>query len=153
MNLANIIKDPSVYGISGEGDGPAKHSLTVTLDNLQAITSKSEGADPSHIIPNMQKLKEECDVDMAHRLMAGKNGAFPLLVTFCKDYKDDQEIFLASMNALVSLCTGQPDLLTDDSAQLFCNFLQTFQANPEILVKIVELVRLRNFIKLINVIV
>lgn len=133
--MANIIKDLSLY-TSGE-DGESQHPILTSLNALQSALAQPNKSCISHLT----KICDECNIDLAHRLLAGKNEAYPILVSLCKSFKDNSEGLSAALDALCSLCNGQPDLLNEDGAKLFCGYITTYNNAPELLVKVVTLIK------------
>nr|XP_054756602.1 LOW QUALITY PROTEIN: armadillo repeat-containing protein 6-like [Lytechinus pictus] len=116
INLANIIKEAHVGGESGE---PTKHPVVVALhgltEGIKTIASGGDGAElQEDIISHLQAFKTECDKDLAHRMQAASNEAFPtlLLLTQNRLAKADEQFQCRALEGLCSLLNGQPDLMT-----------------------------------------
>ncbi len=119
-----------------------QHPVIVALDSLTAAL-QSSSPDMSIIAADLAKIQAECDKDLAHRIQAGKNGAFPLLLKACRACECDNDMFLKCINTLCSLCNGQPDFLEHNSRMYFLTQLQKHQDTTTITAAaIVRLIRL-----------
>ncbi|XP_062607748.1 armadillo repeat-containing protein 6-like [Saccostrea cucullata] len=135
VNLMNIIQDPTLYGADGE-----KKELPVmsVLNNLStSLTQNNE----EEIISDLVKLKLECDKDIAVRCIAGKDGAYDVLIKTLENYKNNVNLLKQTLISLISLTNGQPDLLDNKGKELFLELLEMYSSNPEILEPVLLFVR------------
>ncbi|ALC42583.1 CG5721 [Drosophila busckii] len=108
INLANIIKDLSINAETG------KPILNETVEKLKThISEKSE--DAQQLLELLAILDMECQKSLAHRVLAGKNGAHDALVTLL-----EQTLCAEQLNtALLSKCLTAANSLTHKQPDLF----------------------------------
>lgn len=73
--------------------------------------------DKAELNKSLEGLKTECDIDIAHKVMAGRHGAYQLLLDLLEKHQDDATVTHLVLASLTSLMTGQPDLLTERGVQ------------------------------------
>ena len=83
----------------------------------------------------------ECDIDLARRCLAGKNGAYSTLLAACKKFKSDEELVQSLLSALCALSNGQPDLLDEEDIVWNCESLRSIDSNPAIAALLVKFMR------------
>ncbi|XP_049881038.1 armadillo repeat-containing protein 6 homolog [Pectinophora gossypiella] len=130
VDLSNIIKDVALAG----GD----HLVSTAVEKLQQIClDDSDDA----IMKELDIMKSECSKDIAHRVKAGKDGAYKVLIDLLdtrhkrllKDAnKDNEKVMLQVLNCLVALMDMQPDLLDDRGIDLIKSILDNME-NEDIL--------------------
>ncbi|CAH2057814.1 unnamed protein product, partial [Iphiclides podalirius] len=112
VDLSNIIKDISL-------DAGQEHLVSMAVKNLKELTT-TENNDDELIVNQLDILMKECNKDIAHRVRAGKDGAYKILLDFLeakqKKYIQDEnakdgDIIVKVLNTFVSLMDSQPDLL------------------------------------------
>ncbi|KAB0804035.1 hypothetical protein PPYR_01005 [Photinus pyralis] len=109
VDLSNIIKNnllsPQVE---------STHDLKKALSVLREHTQQKIVISSSVLQEQLSVIKNECDKSIPHRVIAGKEGAYSILLQLITD-KNGQEIAVVknSLGALLSLMTKQPDLLED----------------------------------------
>lgn len=130
VDLTNIVKEV-MENIPGE----SKNKLISTLDKL-GNEIKTPGKE-NEILVELKNLKEECDKSIAHKVFAGSNCAYNILVDTLELFHGDVDIALAALNAAVSLMNGNPDLLDKKGIEVMMNYLDT-QKNPKIVMKVLE---------------
>lgn len=64
-------------------------------------------------------FQEECDKDLAHKLMASKEGVYIILINIITKFEENPSICLAALKCMVSLMNGQPDLLRQEDTEIF----------------------------------
>ncbi|KAH3741550.1 armadillo repeat-containing protein 6-like [Dreissena polymorpha] len=134
VNLAMIIRDPSLYSADGE---KVVHPVIVALNSLSS--DQPEDVDVS----NLEVVKQECDVDLSRRCFAGKNDAYKVLLKSIQKYKNvNKDLFVKALQTMCSLCNGQPDLLDQQGAEEFMNIMKDENCDRLITELIVRLVRL-----------
>ena len=138
VNLAMIIKDPSLYGAEGDtGVHPvikAIESLFLTLDQASPAVSEIE--------QNLQTLQSECDIDLSRRCFAGKNNAYKVLIKSVKTNKSNKTLLEKSLLALCSLCNGQPDLLEKEGVTTLMELMKENHDDVRVMELVVKLIRL-----------
>ncbi|XP_072167007.1 armadillo repeat-containing protein 6-like [Diadema setosum] len=129
VNLANIIKD--IHIGNDESGAPGKHPILLAVDGLaEGIKAISSGGDAQEtkaaIMPHLDTFKVECDKDLAHRLQAAGNQAYPtlLLLVQCRLAEADLDFQCRVLDCLCSLLNGQPDLMTSDGMDFVLGVLQ-----------------------------
>ncbi|CAH0392058.1 unnamed protein product [Bemisia tabaci] len=112
IDLSNIIKDLYLR----KDEDPLLVALERIKDNIG--TSSTDGLEEA-----VENLKNECRKDIARKILAGKKGAYNLLLNVLTKFKEDK-IQVASLAALVALMTGYPDLLDAEGLDLMINKLE-----------------------------
>lgn len=136
VNLANIIQDSSLY----TGDDSTVHPVIAALQKLVLVTDDSPDSDT--LISDLDTVREECNIDLSHRCLAGKNQAYPTLMKLLKKWSGDARVTKALLQSLCALVNGQPDLLDEEGSALFIHYLSEFKEDHELLVLVVRLIRL-----------
>ena len=139
MNLANIVKDLALQ--QSEEGIPAKHPSAVAIENLQQALS-SEPPNEEIIKENLTKLKAECDIDLAHRCLAGKNKAYLTMYNLLDRFKTSPTILEPILSTFCSLCNGQPDLLDLRGGLLLMKTLEEQKNSTTNAAALVKLIRL-----------
>ena len=134
MNLANIIKDASLYN----GDDSTVHPVIAALQNL----SVDDTPDTATVLSGLDTVRDECNIDLSHRCLAGGHQAYPTLIKLLKKFSADRHITKAVLQALCALVNGQPDLLDEEGSTLFIQYLSDFKEDHELLLLVVRLIRL-----------
>lgn len=138
VNLAMIIKDPSLYGAEGDTSVhpviKAIESLSLTLDQASPAVSEIE--------QNLQTLQSECDIDLSRRCFAGKNNAYKVLIKSVKANKSNKTLLEKGLLALCSLCNGQPDLLEEEGVTTLMELMKENHDDVRVMELVVKLIRL-----------
>lgn len=133
VDLSNIIKDLALES-SGE------HLVSSTVAKLKEICDGDCLLDD--LLTELDILKTECNKDIARRVMAGKAGAYTLLIKliaakenkFCQELNQkDTKLIIGSMDTLTALMDMQPDLLDQKGVNLIKSILDNIE-NEEILI-------------------
>lgn len=82
----------------------------------------------------LQELEKECNIDLAHRIMAEKNGAFPKIVTCLKRCKGNTSLKIQCLKSMEALIQGYPDIVTHEGIEILCTVLD----------EVVSLTRIKN---------
>jgi len=135
VNLANIVKDSSLY--SEEGD-KVEHPVITAIKQLKISVDASEEGEITQVL---HKLKSECDIDLARRCMAGDNKAYTVLLQAARKHKNDKDLLKEIFMALISLTNGQPDVLDDEGCTFLIENLTTNISEKDLLVIILKLMR------------
>lgn len=72
----------------------------------------------------LRELETQCNIDLAHRIMAEKNGAFPIIVQCLKSNQNNLSLKEQCLKSMASLIQGYPDLVTHEGIELLCNLLE-----------------------------
>ena len=135
VNLANIVKDSSLY--SEEGD-KVEHPVVAAIKQLKISVDASEEGEITQVL---HKLKSECDIDLARRCMAGDNKAYTVLLQAARKHKNDKDLLKEIFMALISLTNGQPDVLDDEGCTFLMENLTTNISEKDLLVITLKLMR------------
>ena len=72
----------------------------------------------------LKELEKECDIDLAHRVMAEKNKAFDKIVKCLKRFQTKQSVRDQCLKSMAALTQGYPDIVTHEGIELLCGVLQ-----------------------------
>ena len=139
VNLASIIKDASLYS-GANGEESTVHPVIAAVQNL-SLAADSD-SDTATIISDIDTVRDECNIDLSHRCLAGTNLAYPTLMKLLKKFAGDARVTKALLLSFCALVNGQPDLLDEEGSDLFMQFLSTNKDDCELLVLTVRLIRL-----------
>ncbi|XP_034111731.1 armadillo repeat-containing protein 6 homolog [Drosophila albomicans] len=120
INLANIIKDLAINNETG------RPIINETLDKIKTLISqKSE--DTQQLLELITVLDLECQKSLAHRVLAGKNGAHDALITLLEQTLQETEInttlLCKCLQAANSLSQKQPDLFDAEALSIVLKLL------------------------------
>ncbi|XP_045488175.1 armadillo repeat-containing protein 6 homolog [Pieris rapae] len=123
VDLSNIIKDLSL----GSGDN---HLVSTTVQKLREISNSND----EELLKELEVLTNECKKDLAHRVRAGKDGAYSILLSILENSysQDNQRLMTKVLFGLIALMDGQPDLLDSKGADLMKRILNNTK-NEDIL--------------------
>lgn len=141
VNLANIVKDTGLYAGGSDGDTASLHPVLNALSML-SVSSEGESANMTAMLIQLQTVCDECNIDLAHRCLAGTHQAFPKLMLLLSRFSHDVPMVKAVLQSLCALLNGQPDLLDEDGSACFMQLLTDYTDNTEVLVLVVRLIRL-----------
>jgi len=105
-----------------ERDIGQPHAVVATLENLHKAL-ESEEFNENDILQNLKTLTEECKIDLAHRILAEKNGAFDIILKSVKKFSSNPIIIDQCLLSMASLTDGYPDILTHDGAEFLTGLL------------------------------
>ncbi|XP_034651857.1 armadillo repeat-containing protein 6 homolog [Drosophila subobscura] len=132
INLANIIKDLAINPQSG------KPVINEMVDKIKTHIGQKE-ADTIQLLDQLDTLDAECQKSLAHRVLAGKNGAHDALITLLEqtlaatetegegDQHDD--VLEKCLRAVNSLTNKQPDLFDAEAMAVVLKLLALRQEN------------------------
>ncbi|KAH8396724.1 hypothetical protein KR215_003071 [Drosophila sulfurigaster] len=121
INLANIIKDLAINNETG------RPIINETLDKIKAhISQKSE--DTQQLLELITVLDLECQKSLAHRVLAGKNGAHDALITLLEqtlqvETEINTTLLCKCLQAANSLSQKQPDLFDAEALSIVLKLL------------------------------
>lgn len=120
INLANIIKDLAISAETG------KPIINETVDKIKAhISQKSD--DTQQLLELITVLDIECQKSLAHRVLAGKNGAHDALITLLEQTLAEDTfnttLLSKSLQAANSLTQKQPDLFDAEALTIVLKLL------------------------------
>lgn len=84
------------------------------------------------------ELEAECNVDLAHRIMAEKNGAFHTLLVCLKRFNIKHSVKDQCLKSLEALTRGYPDIVTHEGIEILCAVAEEVRAYIKILAPIVS---------------
>lgn len=117
----NIIKDLSINAETG------KPILNETVDKLKTHISQKSG-DTQELLELLAILDMECQKSLAHRVLAGKNGAHDALVTLLEETLGAETLnttlLSKSLQAANSLTHKQPDLFDAEALSVVLKLLE-----------------------------
>ncbi|KAL7737274.1 hypothetical protein ACLKA6_012897 [Drosophila palustris] len=121
INLANIIKD---LAINTETGVPI---INETVDKIKShISQKSD--DTQQLLELITVLDIECQKSLAHRVLAGKNGAHDALITLLEQTLAEETLnttlLSKSLQAANSLTQKQPDLFDAEALSIVLKLLE-----------------------------
>ncbi|XP_033096493.1 armadillo repeat-containing protein 6-like, partial [Anneissia japonica] len=108
VNLSNIVT--TLY-LQREAVAETNHPILEALKKLTKILDGGDCTD-EELKESLQIFQQESNIDLAHRCLAASKDAFPVLFSLCERYADRESILKSVLEALLSLCNGQPDLIT-----------------------------------------
>ncbi|XP_032570266.1 armadillo repeat-containing protein 6 homolog [Drosophila sechellia] len=120
INLANIIKDLSVNPQTGQ---PV---INETVDKIKEhIGQKLE--ETTDLLEQLATLDAECKKSLAHRVLAGKNGAHDALITLLEETlsadSPNESVLKKALEAINSLTHKQPDLFDAEAMAVVLKLL------------------------------
>ncbi|XP_060651969.1 armadillo repeat-containing protein 6 homolog [Drosophila nasuta] len=121
INLANIIKDLAINNETG------RPIINETLDKIKThISQKSE--DTQQLLELITVLDLECQKSLAHRVLAGKNGAHDALITLLEqtlqlETEINTTLLCKCLQAANSLSQKQPDLFDAEALSIVLKLL------------------------------
>ncbi|XP_072946459.1 armadillo repeat-containing protein 6 homolog [Epargyreus clarus] len=134
VDLSNIIKDL----VLSDGND---HLVSSTLKKLEKMCASNDCNEDS-LIQELKILMSECEKDIAHRIRAGKEGAYKILINLLesrhKSYTQetnvkDKDCIISVLNTLSALMEMQPDLLDQKGIDLIKDILDKTD-NEDILI-------------------
>ncbi|VVC92705.1 unnamed protein product, partial [Leptidea sinapis] len=136
VDLSNIMKDLAL----GSGDD---HLISVIVCKLK----ESIKVDQNEALNHLDIFINECNKDIAHRLKAGKDGAYNVLIelleskykAYTTDLCKDEQVLVKVIDSVVSLLNGQPDLLDQNGVHLIKRLLDNTN-NADILTAMLRLI-------------
>ncbi|XP_071964906.1 armadillo repeat-containing protein 6-like [Antedon mediterranea] len=120
VNLANIVT--TLYLQKESGDNTS-HRILESINKIAKIVDGGDYID-EELTESIKIFREECDIDLAHRVLAAANNAFPVLFSLCERFVDDESSLKEVLEALLCLCNGQPDLITLEAIIFMINHLE-----------------------------
>nr|XP_026492022.1 armadillo repeat-containing protein 6 homolog [Vanessa tameamea] len=133
VDLSNIIKDLALS--SGNN-----HLISITVEKLKEICQTKD--DDNLMLNELDTLMAECKKDIAHRIRAGKEGAYNILNdlletkfrVYMQEKNKQNELFIIKvLKCLTVLMDMQPDLLDDKGMEIMKSILDTVD-NENILI-------------------
>lgn len=117
-----------------------KHPVLNALQQLN-LHLESNSSDNASVLLYLEILQKECNIDLAHRCLAGNNQAYSLLIKLLAKHLQDASMIKPLLQAFSALLNGQPDLLDESGSAIFIQLLVDFMENVEIIELVVRLIR------------
>lgn len=83
-----------------------KDPVVVYIKQLQELL-KLKSASPLNFIDLLNQLRSECDKDLARRVLAGKQGAYSVVLDILDKFSNDEPTVVASLQTLIVLMDGE----------------------------------------------
>lgn len=128
INLANIIKDLSINPESG------KPVINETVDQIKEHIGQKT-VSTAQLLEQLTILDAECAKSLAHRVLAGKNGAHDSLITLLEQTlssdSPNEVLIKKCLEAVNSLTNKQPDLFDAEAMAVVLKLLSLEQNSSE----------------------
>ncbi|KAG8338138.1 Armadillo repeat-containing protein 6, variant 2 [Homalodisca vitripennis] len=108
-----------------------KDPLVLCIKQLQDLL-KLNSSSPLNVAGLLNQLREDCDKDLARRVLAGKEAAYPTVLDILDKFSTDDSTVILCLQTLTSLMNGFPDLLDRRGVKTITMFLNTTK-NVEVL--------------------
>uniref|UniRef100_A0A1B6MQ43 Armadillo repeat-containing protein 6 n=1 Tax=Graphocephala atropunctata TaxID=36148 RepID=A0A1B6MQ43_9HEMI len=131
VNLTNIVKSAAM----AEGKDP----LVMCVKQLQDVLKLSSSS-PLNVAGLLAELKADCEKDLARRVLAGKEGAYPTLLDVLDKFSTDDSTVKLCLQTLASVMNGFPDLLDGRGVKTITSVLNTSK-NTEVLQDVLQWAR------------
>ncbi|XP_076066743.1 armadillo repeat-containing protein 6 isoform X2 [Oratosquilla oratoria] len=122
--LSNIVKN---MRISEEG--------SMVHDILEALKSIKEfkNSDATVEIPteSFSTFTAQCKLSIAHRMLATKEGAYPVLTEVLEKHDNQDEVVLLSLKALTALTECNPDILEQQGCGLMLSLMDKWSVQAQ----------------------
>ncbi|XP_056368567.1 armadillo repeat-containing protein 6 isoform X6 [Oenanthe melanoleuca] len=136
VDLSNIVK--AVRPPASENGQRQKHQILLTLESLSRAVA---GPDEAEVPRQLSALAAQCREQLAFRYLAGRNGAYPVLLSACQLAAGDRDLLLQALSTLAALLDGQPDLLDAAGQQLLLRELRERREDAEMTLAGIRCVR------------
>ena len=137
--LGTIVQDVRAYTKGEDDETLIKHPVLESVENLnKEIDSKTPNDD--RVTRLLETIQKECDMDLAHRVLAGKNNSFTTLYKTYEHYKTSNAMLMHVFLAIRSLCDGQPDILETRAMDTFCASLKE-TTDIDLCILIIQVIR------------
>lgn len=127
IDLSNIIKDVALTGTD------ELHMISAAVAKLKSY-STDRNVNRQTIIDELKIVQCECDKDMSRRLLAGREGAYDAIIALMQAHTIGQhrDVIIQCLETMVSLMSGQPDLLTLPGVEIMMSYISKEQQQPDI---------------------
>ncbi|KAI4466897.1 hypothetical protein MML48_2g00018927 [Holotrichia oblita] len=98
--------------------------LVDAIRQLNELTS-GESMDLQALITQLSIIRAECDKGLNYKVLAGREGAYSVIMTVLCNYDSDVNIVKECLSTLISLMTQNSDLLDDNGIQAMVTLLDT----------------------------
>lgn len=101
------------------------NALSTTIKKIQSFISSTS---KTEIKNELAIVKLICEKGVAQRVVAGKEGAYTAILNLMKIQEKDDDIEIECLNTMISLMTGQPDLLDVNGVEFMMKSLKIQQS-------------------------
>uniref|UniRef100_A0A8C3QCA4 Uncharacterized protein n=1 Tax=Geospiza parvula TaxID=87175 RepID=A0A8C3QCA4_GEOPR len=109
-----------------------------TLESLARAVAEQ---DVAQLPQQLLSLAAQCKEQLAFRCLAGRNGAYPAVLSACQLAAGDRELLLQALCTLAALLDGQPDLLDAAGRELLLRSLRERREDAEVTLAGIRCVR------------
>ncbi|NXG73020.1 ARMC6 protein, partial [Baryphthengus martii] len=134
VDLSNIVK--AVRQPASENG--QKHEILLTLDSLGRAVA---GSDLAAVAEQLVLFTEQCKEQLAFRCLAGRNGAYAVVLSACQLASGDRHLMLKAFYTLSAVLDGQPDLLDSAGQDLLLQTLRGSREDAEVTLAGIRCVR------------
>ncbi|XP_063259535.1 armadillo repeat-containing protein 6 isoform X3 [Prinia subflava] len=136
VDLSNIVK--AVRPPASENGQRQKHQILQTLDLLSRAVAEPALAELPQLLSS---FAAQCREQLAFRYLAGRNGAYPVVLCACQLASADRDLLLHALSTLSALLDGQPDLLDAAGRELLLRSLRERREDAEATLSALRCVR------------
>lgn len=83
-----------------------KDPVVVCIKQLQELL-KLKSVSPLNLVELLIQLQSECSKDLARRVLAGKQGAYPVILDILDKFSNDDPTVIACLHTLIALMDGE----------------------------------------------
>lgn len=138
VDLSNIVTKVEVEGDAPDAIALPSERASSLVESLKTL-ARDARADLDDLSKELVDVKQECDIDLAHRCLIGSCGLAEVLFDVCKTYDSNREIVSKALSSLGALTNGQPDVITTEHVRYFCQQIRHREDDPEVLCSILKL--------------
>lgn len=98
MTLTGIVTSAAM----AEGKDP----VVVCINQLQELL-ELKSVSPLNVADRLKQLKEECSKDLAHKVLAGKQGAYSVVLDVLDKFSNDESTVILCLQTLTTCMDGE----------------------------------------------
>ncbi|CAH1797808.1 unnamed protein product [Owenia fusiformis] len=99
------------------------HKVVEALEKLATLMQEDD-PDKEQLLQQLAIVQAECEVDIAHRVLASSNKAYSILFQATEKYLKNDDMLENILKTFAALINGQPDLLDYPGIKLFMDLLK-----------------------------
>lgn len=100
----------------------------------------TKSANKDEFFKELNNIKTICDKSLAQRVAVGNTNAYNVIINVMIAYESDLDVTKACLKTMISLMTGQPDLIDPVGIQLMLNYFDK-EKNDEIIQLVLKWVK------------
>ncbi|NXQ11020.1 ARMC6 protein, partial [Peucedramus taeniatus] len=127
VDLSNIVK--AVRPPASENGQRQKHQILLTLESLGRAVAEQ---DVAQLPEQLSSFAAQCKEQLAFRYLAGRNGAYPAVLSACQLAAGHRDLLLQALSTLAALLDGQPDLLDGTGQEVLLRSLRERRGDAEV---------------------